>query len=43
MWKRIKRAFHNFLLKLGQENKEMFGDSTPDCCRLNRQDAEHKR
>lgn len=36
LWKQIKRSVQNYLERLGKQNQELFGSSTPDCCKLNR-------
>ena len=38
--KRIKAAFNRYLERLAKENKELFGDGRPNCCKLNRQKQE---
>lgn len=43
LWKRIKKAFNNYLEQLSAENKKMFGDGRPDCCKLNEQTKNQKR
>ena len=35
MIKSIKKAFNNFLKKLGDSNEKSFGDKKLDCCGLN--------
>ncbi len=35
IWKRIKKAFQNYLSRLEKANKEVLGSGTPDCCKLN--------
>jgi hypothetical protein len=35
LWKRIKQAFKNYLTRMEQSNKELFGNGRPDCCKLN--------
>lgn len=37
LWERIKEAFMEYLERVAKENKEMFGNDTPDCCKMNDQ------
>ena len=36
LWKRIRKAFQNYLARMEKANKEVLGSGTPDCCKLNR-------
>lgn len=38
MLQRIKDAFHRYLKRVEKENKQLFGDGKPDCCKLNHSD-----
>lgn len=38
MWENLKRAYRNWLSRLGKSNQETFGGETPDCCKLNQSD-----
>lgn len=42
VWNRMKKVFENYFKKMEKANKELFGDSTADCCSLNRQQSDHK-
>ena len=42
IWNRIKSVFKNYFKQLEKSNKELFGDSTPDCCSLNRRQSDPK-
>ncbi|MDF2819618.1 MAG: hypothetical protein K0R15_59 [Clostridiales bacterium] len=35
MFKKIKKAIHNFLLQIAQENEKTYGNEKMDCCKLN--------
>ena len=37
LFDRIKEAFMEYLERVAKENKEMFGNETPDCCKMNDQ------
>lgn len=37
MLQTIKDAFHRYLKRLEKENRELFGNGKPDCCKLNHQ------
>ncbi len=43
LWKRIKKSFQEYLNRLGKENQNLFGDSKPDCCSLNRKSNEESK
>lgn len=43
IWKRIKKAFQGYLIKMEKANKETFGGKPLDCCSLNRPVAVKKR
>jgi len=43
LWKRIKKAFQNYLNRMAQSNQELFGGSKPDCCKLNRQNNNRRQ
>ena len=38
IFSKIKKNFEEFLKKLGNENKNTFGEERLDCCIMNRQD-----
>ncbi len=33
----LKKAFQNYLNRMAKSNQQLFGNATPDCCKLNRQ------
>ena len=35
----IRDAWNAWLLKVGEANRKEFGDTVPDCCKMNRQDG----
>ncbi|GHU91270.1 hypothetical protein FACS1894202_12420 [Clostridia bacterium] len=37
LWKRFKQSINNWLESLAKSNAATFGNSTPNCCSLNRQ------
>ncbi len=37
LWKNLKKAFQNYLDRMAKSNQQLFGNSTPDCCKLNRE------
>lgn len=37
LWNCLKASLDAYLSRLATENKKMFGDSRPDCCKLNAQ------
>ena len=43
LWKRIKNAFKNWCAKMEKSNKEAFGDSKLDCCKLGREQSAQRR
>lgn len=42
LWRNIKEAFRDYLERMASKNKELFGDSRPDCCKLNRKGINKK-
>ena len=42
LFKRIRNTIKRWLERLGEANREQFGDSPPDCCDLNRPKKEGK-
>lgn len=38
----IRDAWNAWLLKVGEANKKEFGDTVPDCCKMNRQDGQKR-
>lgn len=36
LWKRLKKRMSKWLEKLAEDNQKTFGSTTPDCCKLNR-------
>jgi hypothetical protein len=42
LWTHIKEAFRDYLERMALKNKELFGDSRPDCCKLNGKDIKKK-
>lgn len=42
IWNHIRCLFVNFFKQLEKSNKEQFGNSTPDCCSLNRSQSDGK-
>lgn len=42
IWNRMKRVFENYFKQLEKSNKELFGNSTPDCCSLNRRESDRQ-
>jgi len=43
IWKKVKRAINDFLVKLAQENQKSYGSGRLDCCNLNKNDNASKR
>ena len=43
LWTRIKGFFGDYLDRMASENKKLFGDSRPDCCKLNGKSTLQKR
>ncbi|WP_304508067.1 LDCC motif putative metal-binding protein [Anaerotignum sp.] len=39
IWNRMKQAFENYFKQMEKSNKELFGNSTADCCSLNRRQS----
>lgn len=40
---KLKSSVNSFLSTLAKDNKELFGDGTPDCCKLNQQSNKGKK
>jgi len=40
---RIKKAYQNYVIRMEKANKEAFGGERPDCCKLNRNQANEHR
>lgn len=39
---KIKDSWQEFIKRSGEANREMFGDNTPDCCKMNNQTDKRK-
>lgn len=42
IWSRLKQVFDNYFKQMEKSNKELFGNSTADCCSLNRRQSNLK-
>lgn len=42
VWEKMKQSFSRFLNHMAQENQKAFGDTVPDCCKLNVQNQKKK-
>lgn len=40
---KLKSSVNSFLSTLAKDNKELFGDGTHDCCKLNQQSNKGKK
>ncbi|MDF2595811.1 MAG: hypothetical protein K0R69_2152 [Clostridia bacterium] len=38
MFKKLKKAINKLLLKIAQQNEEVYGKARMDCCKLNKTD-----
>lgn len=43
LWESLKAAVQRYLDRMAKSNRELFGDETPDCCKLNRQNNRPNR
>lgn len=43
IWSYLKQVLKKYITQLEKSNQEVFGNSKPDCCSLNRQKGKHGR